>query len=285
MARTIEEIYNALVEEKERLSSLNALQPAIDDSQTLLTNLTTSSKVAIWRLLLWVVAFGIWTHEKVFDLHKQEIEARANELITGVPLWYRDQSLVFQYGDALVWNGKKYLYDPIDLNKRIIKRCSVIEAAGQVRIKVAKLTSDVPSPLSTEERTAFLEYIQKIKFAGTNVAIISEEADKIRVYYKIKRDPLVLASNGELISTPGTFPVNDAIESYIKNLPFDGVFSVTQLTDAVQKAVGVVDPVLISAEAKYGSLAYQNIEMTYESNAGHMAIDEDFPLEATITYV
>ncbi len=83
MARTVKEIYNEMVLEKQSMSTLNGLHPGIDNAQTLLTDLTTQSKVTIWRLLFFVTAVGIWIHEKLFDKHKEEIEIRANELITG----------------------------------------------------------------------------------------------------------------------------------------------------------------------------------------------------------
>ena len=53
MARTIGEIYDLLVAEKNNQPTLAALQPAIDDEQTLLSDLTSASKVAIWRLWLY----------------------------------------------------------------------------------------------------------------------------------------------------------------------------------------------------------------------------------------
>ena len=41
MARTISEIYNAIISEKQNQTELTALQPAIDNSQTLLEDLTS----------------------------------------------------------------------------------------------------------------------------------------------------------------------------------------------------------------------------------------------------
>ena len=69
MARQISEIYNELVLEKQNFTQLNALQPNIDSSQTLLNDLNTSSKVAVWRLIFFVVAVGIWSLENIFDIH------------------------------------------------------------------------------------------------------------------------------------------------------------------------------------------------------------------------
>lgn len=285
MARTLQDIYDQIIAEKQSMSSLNGLQPGIDSSQTLLSDLTSQSKVAIWRLMFWVVAYITWWHEMLFDQHKAEIEARAAELITGTALWYRDQALVFQYGDDLQWNGNRYVYNPINVNNQIIKRAAVIEIGGQVRLKVAKLDgSGLPIPLTVPELDAFKAYIQQIKFAGTNTAVITKDGDDLKLSIKIFYDPLVLDSSGSLISTPGTKPVEDAIINYIQNLPFNGTLDLNALTDAMQQATGVISPFILSAEGRSLPSAYQPIADFYTADAGHMRIDPLIPINTMITY-
>ena len=92
MARTIKQIYDAMITEKETFSSLNTLVPNPDTAQTFLSDLTTSSKVAIWRLMFWVVAVAIWSHEQIFDQHKAELIEIGNNLITGTKRWYKEQA-------------------------------------------------------------------------------------------------------------------------------------------------------------------------------------------------
>lgn len=285
MARTIQQIYDEMVAEKQSMSNLNLLQPNIDNSQNLLNDLTSSSKVAIWRLIFFVIAVSIWSLEKLFDQQKTEIEERAAELVTGTTLWYRDQALIFQNGDTLTWDGNKYSYPSINESAKIIKRAAVIEAGGQVRIKVAKLTSGLPVPLSLSEKTSFEAYINKIKFAGTNVDIISLSSDLLKISYKIVYDPLVLNLNGELISNTTIKPIELAITNHIQNLPFNGVLNLTKLTDEVQKASGVIDAIINSAEAKYGSIPYQPIIENYNAVSGHMSVDSFYPLSTLINYV
>ncbi len=285
MSRTIQEIYNEMIAQKQNMAALKSLEPNIDSAQSLLSQLTTPSKVALWRLLFFVVSVGIWVHEQLFDIHKQEIEQRAKELITGTARWYRDQCFIFQYGDALQWVSNKYTYANKDVSKQTIKRAAVEEIGGQVRIKVAKLgANDLPAPLDTAELTAFKAYIGKIKFAGTNIAIISRNADLLKISYDIKYDPLVLNSSGQLIADTSVNPVEAAINGYIQNLPFNGVLNLTKLTDVVQNVPGVVDPVLNSAHAKYGGLPYKPIAKQYNANAGHMVIDSNHPLTLNLTY-
>lgn len=282
MARTIQVIYDSIIAEKQNQTALNALQPAIDDSQTLLNDLTSTSKVAIWRLWAWLTAVAINVHENVFDLFKAEVEARALELPTGTGLWYHTQILLYQHGDALVWSGTQYGYDPITPANRVIDTAAVIDAGFQVRIKLAKfdLAGD-PEALSAAELSGAQGYINQIKFAGTATNVTSGNADDLKVNYFIKYDPILLAPDGSLISDPAQFPVIDAIKAKIKSLPFNGVLSLMELTDEVQSAEGVIDATLNSAFAKFGALTYTAINKEYLPDAGYLALDE---ITSTFTY-
>lgn len=286
MARTVTEIYQQLVAEKNTQPHINSLQPTIDDEQTLLADLTTPSKVAAWRLIFYIVAVAIWVHESLWDLMKKQLEDIAAFSRPGTSLWYQQESFKFQFGDNLVWNAAtmKYEYATVDLLKQIIKRCAVVEGGGFVRIKVAKLVSGVVTPLSSAELAAFDAYINDIKFAGTDTICSSYLPDLLKLVYKIYYDPLVLAANGSLLSNPAIFPVEVAINNFISNLPFNGVFELSELIDAMQAASGVEDVIQVSAEAKYALLPYAPIVERYMPNAGYLIIDPLFPLNTQLTY-
>jgi hypothetical protein len=285
MARTIQEIYDVMIAEKQTMAELNALQPNIDSSQTLLTDLTSASRVAIWRLLFFVVAVAIWTNEKLFDELKAWIEIRLSEQRIGNLKWYQKKALEFQYGDMLVMIDDTYKYVTTNITNQIVKLASVNEVGGQVLVKVANLSAGTPVPLSTPELQAFQNYLNKIKVAGVLVNALSRNADSLKIHYKIYYDPLVLTPSGELISTPGIFPVEDAINNYCKGLDFDGVFVTTYLTDKIQKAIGVINPVFQTGEVKYGSNPYTVLGDKYNPNAGYLEVDPAYPLSTTITYI
>lgn len=286
MARSIVEIYNEMSTEKDTMTTLSALQPNIDSGQQLLSDLTTQSKVAVWRLLFFVIAVSIWSLEKLFDEHVIWINNRATEITTGTLAWYQRMTLLFQYGDSLVFTGDNYAYSPVNETNRVVKLASVNEVGGIVIIKSAKLDGGgLPIPLDTPELSALDAYWQKVKFAGVRVQVVSRPADLLHVEFKVYYNPLVLNSGGELISSPGTYPVNDAINNYIKGLPFNGVYSITELTDKVQLAIGVVNPVHMSSEAKYGTNPYLAVVDYYQPNAGYLQIDPSYPLSGTITYI
>jgi hypothetical protein len=290
MARTIEAIYNEIITEKESNAQLTALVPNPDTAQTFLTDLTTASKVGIWRLCFWVVAVAIWTHEKIFDAHVAEIEVRANELITGTLRWYREQSKLFQFGDFLQWNDStlKFEYLAGSTGPKIIKQSSAIEVSDQLRIKIAK--DDGAGglvPLSSSEETAFTTYMNRIKFAGTNLSVTNINPDQLKIYLNIYYDPLLIDGSGFLLSDGVTRPIDLAIVSYIENLPFDGALNLTKFIDAIQLAKGVVDPVLVSANVAAGTSPYLPTGPNYVSAAGYLEIDPAFPLNdpAVINYI
>jgi hypothetical protein len=282
MARSIQTIYDEIIAEKNNNAALNGLQPNIDDSQTLLDDLNTTSKVAIWRLWAFVIAVAINIHENVWDLFRAEIETRAEEVPTGTPLWYHNEALKFQYGYSLEWSGTQYNYPTLDEVAQIVKLVAVVDAGFQVRIKAAKLDgSGNPEALSGAELSAFQGYILKIKFAGTATSITSGPADDLKVDYFIQYDPLLLAPDGSLLTDPSTFPVKDAINAYAEGLPFNGVLSLMALTDAVQQAQGVKDVTLNDAQAKFGALSYSSINKQYTPDAGYLLLDE---INSVITY-
>lgn len=270
MARSLNEIYDGMIAEKQSMPNLQNLQPNIDSLQTLLSDLTSTSKVAIWRLLFWCVAFAVWVSENMIELFISKNKP-------GTVYWYYEQCKNFQYGDALILQDGKYIYNPVNPANRIIKYASADEdSIGNVILKVAKDSSGSPTPLLLAEYNAFEAYINTVKFAGTSIIIRSDVADILKVGMTIHYDPLVLASNGSLLSDPSTYPVKDTINAYIKSLDFDGIFTIQQLVDKVQNAKGVKICTTTMCQAKYGLTPYVNIlneaAQAYRPFAGYMNI-------------
>jgi hypothetical protein len=288
-ARTLSEIYKQIIDEKATYSELNALQPNINSFQSLLTQLTTTSKVAVWRLLAYLIALAIWTHEKLIDVQTAELEQRAADVIPGTLRWYRNMAKEWQPGDALVWTGvlTRYEYQPVNEANQLVKYSAAIESNNQVTLKVAKESSGLAAPLTSAELSQFTAYITLRKYAGTNVAIISTAADDVNITGTVFIDPLVLDTTGESLSLPGTFPVEDAINEFLKDLGtvnFNGKLRAIDLVDVIQNVQGVNNFVLVDLEARYGVIPYIDVlaltGQEYQSNAGHLVIDT-----LTLTYV
>lgn len=84
MARSIQDIQQEIYQAKENEPALNELN--------------STSKTAIWRLMIYIVSVAIWSLEKLFDLHKKEVDERLSELKPHTARWYRNKALAFQYG-------------------------------------------------------------------------------------------------------------------------------------------------------------------------------------------
>ena len=70
------------------------------------------------------------------------------------------------------------------------------------------------------------------------------------------------------------YPINDALEEFVKNIEFAGVLNKTKLIDAIQLAEGVIDAVLTILEAKVSGGVYNIVSgQNYNSTAGYMIID------------
>lgn len=281
MARSIKEIYDEMILEKQTMSTLTSLQPNVSSYQNLLNDLTTQSKVAVWRLLFFVVAVSIWVVEKQYDELLQDIEQQIQELTPGTLYWYQHLALNFQYGDSLVWNPikLKYEYPTINESNKIIKLCSVSEGSGFLNLKLAKKGALGPEKLSSLELTSFQSsYMERLKYAGVVINYISEDPDKIRLNLKIYIDPSVLSPAGSLLTNPTIFPVIDCVKNYLQLIPFNGLFNVTDLIDELQKVKGVVNPLFVSASAQYGSYPFAPVVDYYRPFAGYMIHDETTPI-------
>ena len=283
MARELEEIRLSIVERfvnNATVQSLYGLTPGQTfDSQF--------SKVSLEALFFHVVSFSILTLEQLFDQHKEWINAKAASMKGGQLPWYVSKAKEFQLGDSLSFIDDEYKYAAVNTANQIIKVASATEVgSSSILLKVANIDSNGDIlQLTQVELDAFTAYMKKVKYAGPKLLCVSRPPDLAIVNYHVYVDPQIIAPDGSLISDPSVFPVEDAINTYIKNLPFDGVYSITEQTDIIQDIDGVINPVFESAQSKFGANSYTAINDYYTSNAGYMTIDPANPLSSTITYL
>ncbi len=291
MSRTLSEIYDALASEKANMAELNDYfihnynpNSALDDHQTLLKDLSSSSKVAVWRLLMWVVAVAVYVHEGLWDVFRGEVDEVIANKLSHTARWYQEQSFLFQYGDQLTWIDNRYQYDKYDANKQIVNRAAAFEVNGVLKLKVATETSSKLAPLDSSQLLAFQNFWKKYKDAGVFMDIISINADLLHLAYEVFYDPALLNADGSLIIDNTIFPVNDAIANYISNLDFNGKFSLEKCDAAILKAVGVIDFTRTLAQVKKENDIYKDINISIVAYSGYFEIDPNFPLSNTITY-
>lgn len=285
MARSIEAIYNALVQVKEEQLELTGLAPEMDNAQQLLQDLQTPSRVARWRNVFWVVAAAIWLHERLWDATRVELQAIADSSHIGTLRWYVEKAKQFQLGYDLTIINNVPAYDVDDPFSRIVERAAGRENGVIVLLKVAKLVGDVVTPLDEGELEAFTAYMDEMKMAGTTLNVVSLPADLFKVDLTVFYDPLVLDSAGALILEPSVKPVEDAVNAYLANVPFDGRYRRSALQDAVQAVPSVRDVVVNNLQAKHGLLPYAQVPIHYDAVSGHAKVDPLHPLAATVIYI
>ena len=282
MARTLSEIFDSIVAEKQSLATMSTLiedssRNAISPYKRLLADVNSASKVSPWRLWIFIVSVAVWVHENYWDKFRTEITALADQAISGNVPWYQRQVYAFQYGYDLQLINNKYQYSALDEAALIIKRAAVVEADdGKLRIKVAKLdSSSLPTPLVIAELNAFTAYVNKIKFAGTKVLVINDPADDLRFDLLVYYNPLI-GIDDVIVNT------ESAISTYLANLEFNGAINITRFIDALQAANGINDVVINTLQARYGALDFGDILRQYIPNSGYLAIVGGLPL-GTIT--
>jgi hypothetical protein len=214
------------------------------------------SLVSLENIVFEIVALAIFLHELMFSQHTNEVEEKLFTQKSGRKSWYRTLALNFQYGFDLV-NDQDYFEngnatEEQILASKIVKYAAVTESSDESRviIKIAGETAGLLSPISPEQKAAFQAYIKDTKWAGVKITVINYLPDRLFLNIQIKRDALVLNNNGMSILN-ANYPANEAIQEFMKELPFDGELRLSALVDKLQGVSGVLDATVVGAESAW----------------------------------
>jgi hypothetical protein len=270
MARTIAQIQQAMIDAKDADGTLAALN--------------STSNTAIWLLWTYIVAVCQWVVENLFDAHREEVNKLINGQRAHTLQWYVYKAKAFQYGVALVPETDYYASPAGDPVVLIIKYAAAAELTSLVRLKVATLSGGVLAPLATPELAAFTAYMQLIKDAGVRLQITTGYADTLQLALDIYYDPLVLDAYGGRLDGTSATPVLDAINVFLTELPFNGLFILNSLIARLQAVDGIVIVSVVSAAANYASLPFTPFTVEYLPDAGYLELDAGFMLGAANYY-
>lgn len=223
------------------------------------------SKVSLENILIDIVAFSIWILEKLFNQHKKEVDEALLERTPHTLRWYRNKAKDFQYGFNLIaetdkFDNEGHTETEVEGSK-IVKYAAVVEADDEKRliIKIATDSGDELQPITPEQEESFKIYMSRIKDAGVPITVVNYLPDVLRLYIRVFRNPMVLDANGTNI-LDGSKPVENAINDYLKSLPFNGELILQELLNAIEGTEGVEIVQLDAAETNW----------TPEGNAGAM---------------
>lgn len=278
MARTFEEILTAM-DEAQAATSLPQPPP------------NSPSGASVFGYLKRMVAFFSMGIERQVDLHNTEVQAMLDAQEVGTLSWYCQVAKAFQLGDPLVVlpNGKLG-YQVVDPAKQIVAQASASEefvggSFYRILMKVAATVSGGGlAPLAANDLAAFKLYIEQMKFAGVRIDLISLPAAQLRLNLTIEYDRQVLRADGSVIGElPARYPVRDAIQLYIRFLPFNSEFYWNALVDVLQKTEGVKDALITGAFYRDNNTQlWAPFTRKVLAKPGHMELSIS---ESVITYV
>ena len=228
MSRTIKEIYNEAVQERNRRLEL--------------TEFASDSKLSVMNGILWVVAAVIHSFETLLDVFAVDISEVIDNRINGTPDYYANALLQYQQGDELVVreDGLAFGYAQVDETKRIITQVSYVESTddsnldSKLILKVATGTKGHLEALPAAELVPVNAYIGKLKFAGTRIEVISTKGDvlvpRLTVFYDgaVPEEEMYAASEERTRATT-------------TGIDFDAAAYVPRLRDGTRQAEHVTD--------------------------------------------
>lgn len=267
MARTIEQI-------KTNMGEGFLSQPWIQQLYGLESN-TSFNKAfppaSIENILFNAFATGIWAVEKIFDLHKVEVDETINALKPHTLRWYVTKAKEYQHGCQLA-DGETY-YDNSSLsdeeieNVRVVKYAVATEMANTIIIKVASLNPDTNRPMAlTDSQMAGLrQYISEIKDAGVYYRAVTGNGDPLDIAMTVYYSPAQLSvADSDLSDGDNDTIIHDTIQQLIANLPFNAELEIATIADAVRAIAGVKTAIIDSISDKTGSVsAYCTSECGY----------------------
>ncbi len=211
------------------------------------------SRVSIENVLCFIMAAVVWTHERLFERHREEVEAYIAQMKPHTLRWWVEKAKLFQKGSTLPDDSCDYdntdLTDEEVASRQIVKFAAATEQKNIVYLKVAKEEGGAKKPLDADELEAFCAYVDEVRDAGVSVEVINEDGCELELNLTIYYDPMILNSDGKHLAK-GTTPVEDAIRQYIENLSFNGEYRNSELIDRLQEVEGVVIPELCWAKER-----------------------------------
>jgi hypothetical protein len=222
------------------------------------------SQAGIFNLIADIFAILTNVTEQLWDSLAIQINDTIVKGGVGTGRWWRERILEYQDGDVLKYANGRYYYDVINSEKYLVKFCSVTETANKtITIKVAK--GDIPTKLTTPELTGGLkDYVDFLRFAGTQINLVSLDADKFycsaNIYY-----------SGQYYATIQD-SVKSALTNYLNSISagenFNGAVVVSDVQKAIQNVEGVSYVKLNEIGVRQDTATFANRYVLYDLATG-----------------
>lgn len=269
MSRSISQIYSEAVATRNNYLQISSLNSG-----------RSESKLSIINVMTYVMAVLIHSYEVILDLFQIQIAKLISERVSGTPMYYAQMAKYFQYNpdtssmDELIYDDTtfKIKFKTYDESHRIIEK-SAYETNGKALVlKICKENSNtnnnedgIYTSLSTNELTAFKNYIDEIKFVGAVISCRSTYGDILSINATIVYDDLYIDADQALQN------VKKALINYIKNLDFNNLVYYQSVIDTIQNAehiISISGPNPSTDNGKYAKVTlsqYNEVSKTYDT--------------------
>lgn len=300
MSRSISQIYSEAVATRNNYLQISTLNSG-----------RSESKLSVINVMTYVMAVLIYSYEVLLDLFQLQIAQLIAERVSGTPAYYAKMAYYFQYNpdteamDELVYDDESFQikFKNYDESHKIIAKSAYQNDNDRLVLKVCKNNTDsssnngggVYTQLTTNELTAFKNYIDEIKFVGVKIYCRSTYGDILSINATIVYDDLYINEEQALNN------VKTALTNYIKELDFNGFIYYQSIIDAIQNAehiVSVSGPDSNSEEGKYARVTiseYDEIAKAYKApvtiverrapNSGYLTFLDETSSSKTSTLV
>lgn len=275
MARTVEEIKKDMTAEFMKMEAVKSTY-GLDGSKSFADCFSMAS---LENIIFYVFAVAVWALEKLFDLHRADVDARIEQLEPHTLRWYVSKAKAYMQGQKLVTDCDYYdtegMTEQDIAAAKVVKYAVATESNTVVYIKVAREVDGNPAALTAGQLEGLTSYMNEIKDAGVSVQLRNEPADQMRIDLLIYYDPtlLIIDANGNG-SQNGKDPVRETTKQVIENLPFNGMFRKSDLMAALQAlpCVEVADIKSVKVKPRNGA-EWQTVEGYDRPYSGYYSID------------
>lgn len=275
MARTVEEIKKDMTAEFMKMEAVKS-RYGLDGSKSFADCFSMAS---LENIIFYVFAVAVWALEKLFDLHRADVDARIEQLEPHTLRWYVSKAKAYMQGQKLVTDCDYYDTEGMPEQDiaaaKVVKYAVATESNTVVYIKVAREVDGNPEALTAGQLEGLTSYMNEIKDAGVSVQLRNEPADQMRISLLIYYDPtlLIIDANGNG-SQNGKDPVRETTKQVIENLPFNGMFRKSDLMAALQAlpCVEVADIKSVKVKPRNGA-EWQTVEGYDRPFSGYYSID------------
>jgi hypothetical protein len=275
MARTVEEIKKGMTADFMKMEAVKSAY-GLDGSKSFADCFSMAS---LENIIFYVFAVAVWSLEKLFDLHRADVDARIEQLEPHTLRWYVNKAKAYMQGQKLVTDCDYYdtegMTEQDIAAAKVVKYAVATESNTVVYIKVARELDGNPAALTKGQLDGLTAYMNEIKDAGVSVQLRNEPADQMRISLLIYYDPTLLTvdanGNGD---QEGKDPVREATKRVIENLPFNGMFRKSDLMAALQSlpCVEVADIKNVTVKPRNAE-KWQTVEGYDRPYSGYYTID------------